>query len=101
MNVKSIIATVALLTAAGAAMAGGFSREQIADNSEAAQGNVNQSTSSTLTREEVIAATKQALASGQVPRNEAYDSDIYYSPRVKNANVEAQLAAKTANTKQQ
>ena len=101
MNIKSIIASVALLTATGAAMAGGFSREQITDNSEAAQGNVNQTASSTLTREQVIAATKQALASGQVPRNEAYDSQVYYSPRVKNASVDAQLAAKTASTKQQ
>ena len=100
MNIKSTIASVALLTVTGAAMAGGFSREQITDNSEAAQGNV-QTASSTLTREQVIAATKQALASGQVPRNEAYDSQVYYSPRVKNASVDAQLAAKTASTKQQ
>ena len=113
MNIKSIFASVALLAAAGAAMADdGLTRAQVVDatkqaiaagqtdNSEAAQGNVNQYTSS-LTREQVIAATKQAIASGQIPRNEAYDSQTYQVPRVKSANVDAQLAAKAAKTVQQ
>ena len=113
MNIKSIFASVALLAAAGAAMADdGLTRAQVVDatqhaiaagqtdSSEAAQGNVNQYTSS-LTREQVIAATKQALASGQIPRNEAYDSQTYLVPREKTANVDAQLAAKAGKTSQQ
>lgn len=113
MNIKSIFASVALLAAAGAAMADeGLTRAQVVDatkqaiaagqidNSEAAQGKLDQ-TSSSVSRADVIAATKQALASGQIPRNEAYDSPAYLTPRVKAANVDAQLAAKAANTVQQ
>jgi len=113
MNIKSIFASVALLAAAGAAMADdGLTRTQVVDatkqavaagqtdNSEAALGQVNPATTG-LTREEVIAATKQALASGQIPRNESYDSLTYMTPRAKAASVDAQLAAKAGKSVQQ
>jgi hypothetical protein len=115
MNTKSIIASISLLFVAGAAMADTTkTREEVAaetrqaiaagqiDNSEAAQGNVNQyATASTVTREQVKAETLAAAANGTLFHNEAYDSVAYMVPLVKSGNVKAQLAANAAKQNQQ
>jgi hypothetical protein len=111
MNVKSIIASVSLLVAGGAAFAqapsGQLTREQVIaetvaaraagqlDQNEAtiAQSFANASTS-TLSREDVKAQTIAARNAGELDRNEAYDDVAYMSPRARNANVKAQMAAK-------
>ena len=112
MNVKSIIASVSLLVAAGAAFAQGpsgqLTREQVIAETVAARaaGQLDQNEAtlnaalfnaptSTLTREEVKAQTLAARNAGELDRNEAYDDAAYMAPRAKNANVKAQMAAKT------
>lgn len=113
MNLKSIFASVALLAVTGAALADeGLSRTQVVDatvramaagqtdHSEAALGQVQPSASS-LSREQVLSATRQALAEGKLNRNEAYDSPAYLTPALKSASVEAQLAAKAVQSRQQ
>jgi len=87
MNIKTIFVSAALLISAGAAMA---------DNGQAAA-----DTQQGLTREQVIAATKQAMAEGKLDHNEAYDSGTYMTPRAKSATVDAKLAAKDAKSTQQ
>jgi hypothetical protein len=90
MNTKSIIASISLLVATGAAFAAPV------DQSEAAQEHAFLSqTASTLTREQVKADTIAAIKIGAVEHNEAYDDIAYQAPRAKNANVKAQLAAKS------
>lgn len=112
MNVKSIIASVSLLVAAGTAFAqapsGQLTREQVVAETVAARaaGQLDQNEAtlnaslfnaptSTLTREEVKAQTIAARNAGELDRNEAYDDVGYMAPRAKNANVKAQMAAKT------
>ena len=112
MNVKSIIASVSLLVAAGAAFAQGPSgqvtREQVIAETVAAraagqldqnEGTIDQAflnaATSTRTRAEVKAETIAARNAGELDRNEAYDDLTYMTPRAKSANVKAQLAAKT------
>jgi hypothetical protein len=112
MNAKSIIASVSLLLAAGAAFAAPaeqLSREQVIAETVAARnaGQLNQSeadldrgfltqagTGSGLTRAQVIAETIAARNAGELDTNEAY-LDPFLSPR-KSAGVKAQLAAKTS-----
>lgn len=112
MNVKSILASVSLLLAAGAAFAQGpagqLTREQVIAETVAARaaGQLDQNeatidrsflaaSASTRTRAEVVAETIAARNAGELDRNEAYDDVSYMTPRAKNANVKAQLAAKT------
>ena len=112
MNVKFIIASVSLLIAAGAAFAQGpsgqLTREQVIAETVAARaaGQLDQNEAtlnaalfnaptSTLTREEVKARTLAARNAGELDRNEAYDDAAYMAPLAKNANVKAQMAAKT------
>jgi hypothetical protein len=91
MNTKSIIASISLLVATGAAFAAPV------DQSEAAQEQAFLSqTSSTLTRAQVRADTIAAIKIGAVEHNEAYDDVAYLAPRAKTAAVKAQLAAKAA-----
>ena len=111
MNIKSIIASVSLLAAAGAAFAQGpsgqLTREQVIAETVAAraagqldqnEATFNQSLQSastgTLTRAEVKAETLAARNAGELDRNEAYDDLTYMTPRAKSANVKAQLAGK-------
>ncbi|HWW71115.1 MAG TPA: DUF4148 domain-containing protein [Duganella sp.] len=113
MNVKSIIASVSLLVAAGAAFAQGpagqLTREQVIAETVAAraagqldqnEATINQSFASastgTLSRADVKAQTIAAREAGELERNDAYDDVSYMSPRARSANVKAQLAAKTA-----
>lgn len=113
MNAKSIIASVSLLFAAGAALADeGLTREQVRaetlaaiqagqiDNSEAAQ-DITKPSPSSVTREQVKAETLAAIAAGKLEHNELYDSGTYMVPLVKTANVKAQLAANAAKQNQQ
>jgi len=112
MNVKSIIASVSLLVAAGAAFAQGpagqLTREQVIAETVAAraagqldqnEATINQSfpaaSTGTRSRADVVAETIAARDAGELDRNEAYDDVSYQAPRAKNANVKAQLAAKT------
>ena len=113
MNVKSIIASVSLLVAAGAAFAqppsGQLTREQVIAETVAARaaGQLDQNEATlnaalfnapttTLSREEVKAQTLAARNAGELDRNEAYDDVAYMSPSARKANVKAQMAAKTA-----
>lgn len=113
MNAKSIIASVSLLVAAGAAFAQGpsgqLTREQVIAETVAAraagqldqnESTINQSfvnaPAGTLSREDVKAQAIAARNAGELDRNEAYDDVAYMSPRARNANVKAQMAAKTA-----
>lgn len=112
MNVKSILASVSLLVAADAAFAQGpaaqLTREQVIAETVAAraagqldqnEATINQSflaaSTSTRSRADVVAETIAARDAGELDRNEAYDDVSYMTPRAKNANVKAQLAAKT------
>jgi hypothetical protein len=113
MNAKTIIASVSLLFAAGAAMAdSGLTREQVQqqtlaaiqagqlERSEAALDNV-QITVSAVTGEQVKANTLAAIAAGQLDHSEARDSQTFMVPLVKTGNVKAQLAANAAKMNQQ
>jgi cytochrome c556 len=112
MNVKSILASVSLLVAAGAAFAAEpaqqLTREQVIADTAAARaaGQLDQSeaafdqqfrsaAASTVTRADVKAETIAARDAGELDRNEAYDDVSYMAPRARNASVKAQLAAKT------
>lgn len=111
MNVKSIIASVSLLVAAGAAFAAEpsqLTREQVIADTAAARAagqldqneatfdqQFRQASTSTLTRDDVKAQTIAARDAGELNRNEAYDDVSYMSPRAKSASVKAQIAAKT------
>lgn len=91
MNAKSIIASISLLVATGAAFAAAPS-----DQSEAAQDQAFlASTASTLTRAQVKADTVAAIKNGAVEHNEAYDDVAYMAPNGKTASVKAQMAAKS------
>ena len=93
MNAKSIIASISLLVATGAAFAATPS-----DQSEAAQDQAFlASTSSTLSRAEVKADTIAAIKAGVTNRNEAYDDIAYQAPNAKTPSVKAQLASKSVN----
>ncbi len=113
MNAKTIIASVSLLFAAGAAMADtGLTREQVQqqtlaaiqagqlERSEAALDNV-QLSASAVSRAQVKADTLAAIAAGQLEHSEARDSQSYMVPLVKTADVTAQLAAYAAKQYQQ
>ena len=113
MNAKSIIASVSLLLAAGAAFAAPaeqLTREQVIaqtvaarnagelDQTEASldQAFLNQaSNGSGLTRAQVIAETIAARNAGELDVNDAYLDPAFQAPR-KSAAVKAQLAAKSA-----
>jgi cytochrome c556 len=113
MNVKSIIASVSMLVATGAAFAAEpaqqLTREQVIAETVAARaaGQLDQNeatfdqqfrsaaAASTLTRADVKAQTIAAREAGELDRNEAYDDVSYMAPRARNASVKAQLAAKT------
>ncbi|NVM78992.1 hypothetical protein FHW83_004829 [Duganella sp. SG902] len=87
MNTKAILAAVALLTAAGATFA--------ADTNEAAFDQAfRDNTASTLTREQVKAEVIAARKAGLLDINDAYPDPSFMTPRAKNAEVKAQLAAK-------
>ena len=92
MNAKSIIASVSLLVAAGAAFAAPADNEAAFDSAFRNQG------VSTLTREQVKAETIAALKSGALDRNEATDDIAYQAPRSKTPDVKAQLAAKAVKS---
>ena len=92
MNAKSIIASVSLLVAAGAAFAAP------ADNEAEFDAAFRNQSASTLTREQVKADTIAALKSGALDRNEATDDIAYQAPRAKTPEVKAQLAAKAAKS---
>ena len=111
MNIKSIIASVSLLVAAGAAFAqapaGQLTREQVIAETVAAraagqldqnEATISQSfanaSTSTLSRDEVKAQTIAARNAGELDRNEAYDDVAYMTPSARKANVKAQMAAK-------
>ena len=111
MNIKSIIASVSLLVAAGAAFAqapsGQLTREQVIAETVAAraagqldlnEGTITQSfasvPTSTVSRDNVKAETIAARNAGRLDRNEAYDDGSYMTPRAKNPDVKAQMAAK-------
>ncbi|SEO60083.1 protein of unknown function [Duganella sp. CF517] len=113
MNVKSIIASVSLLVAAGAAFAqapsGQLTREQVIAETVAAraagqldlnEGTITQSfasvPTSTVSRDNVKAETIAARDAGRLDRNEAYDDVAYMTPSDRKANVKAQMAAKSA-----
>lgn len=89
MNTKALFAAAALL-AAGTAFAG--------DSSEAAfdQAFLNNTGTSTVTREQVRAEVIAARKAGQLDTNEAYQDVAYMVPRSQTAQVKAQLAAKPA-----
>lgn len=112
MNVKSIIASVSLLVAAGAAFAqapsGQLTREQVIAETVAARaaGQLDQNEAtlnaalfntptSTLSRDDVKAQALAARNAGELDRNEAYDDVAYMSPGARKANVKAQMAAQT------
>ena len=91
MNAKSIIASVSLLLATGAAFA-----QSAADQNEAtADIAYTNATPSTVTRAQVKAETLAAIKAGALERNEVTTDIAYVAPRGKTARVEAQLAAKT------
>jgi len=93
MNAKSIIASVSLLLAAGAAFAApADENEATADQAFLAQAAATHS----LTRAEVIAETLAARKAGQLDTNEAYTDIAYLAPRAKSADVKAQMVAKSA-----
>jgi hypothetical protein len=111
MNAKSIIASVSLLLAAGAAFAAPseqVTREQVIAQTVAARnaGELDQSeagldraflnqanSGSGLTRAQVIAETIAARNAGELDINDAYADPAFQAPR-KAASVKAQLAAK-------
>ena len=91
MNAKSIIASVSLLLAAGAAFA------VPSDQNEASFDQAfrdQAAATSSLTRAQVIAETLAARKAGLLDTNEAYTDIAYMAPRPKSAAVKAQLAAK-------
>lgn len=92
MNAKSIIASVSLLLAAGAAFAQGpvEQNEVTADIANA------KPTPSTVTRAQVRAETIAAIQAGALEQNEVTTDVAYVAPRGKTARVDAQLASKTA-----
>lgn len=91
MNAKSIIASVSLLLAAGAAFAAPADENEASfDQAFRAQA----AATSTLTRAQVIAETQAARKAGLLDTNEAYTDIAYLAPRAKTADVKAQLAAK-------
>jgi hypothetical protein len=94
MNAKSIIASVSLLLAAGAAFAAPSDQNEASfDQAFRAEAAAN---TSSLTREQVIAETLAARKAGLLDTNEAYQDIAYLAPRAKSPNVKAQLAAKSA-----
>jgi hypothetical protein len=113
MNAKSIIASVSLLLAAGAAFAAPaeqLTREQVTAETVAARnaGELDQSeagldraflSQSTggggLTRAQVIAETIAARNAGELDITDAYPDPSFQAQR-KSASVKAQLAAKSA-----
>jgi hypothetical protein len=114
MNAKSLIASVSLLLAAGAAFAAPaaqVTREQVIAETVAARdaGQLDQNEASLdqaflaratpstggLTRAQVIAETIAARNAGELDINDAYMDPAFQSPR-KSAYVKAQLAAKSA-----
>lgn len=90
MNTKAILASVALLLAAGSTFA--------ADTNEAAvdQAFRNNNATSTLSRAQVKADTIAARKAGLLDTNEAYQDIAYMAPRSKSADVKALLAASKA-----
>ena len=113
MNVKSIIASVSLLVAAGAAFAqapsGQLTREQVIAETVAARAagqldqnelTITQSSASAspsaLSRADVKAQTVAARNAGALDHNEAYDDPAYMTPSARKADVKAQMAAKAA-----
>lgn len=89
MNTKAILASLALLAAAGSTFA--------ADTSEASfDQTFRDSGKSTVTRAQVKAQTIAARKAGLLDTNEAYQDIAYMAPRSKSADVKAQLAAKPA-----
>jgi len=93
MKAKAIFAAAALLIAAGSSFA--------ADTNEAAIDQTFRDTStSTLTREQVIAETIAARKAGLLDINDAYQDIAYQAIQQKNAKVQAQrLAAKQDQAK--
>ena len=96
MNAKSIIASVSLLLAAGAAFAQGpvEQNEVTADIANA------KPTPSTVTRAQVKAETIAALRAGLLEQNEVTTDVAYVAPRGKKARVDVQLAARNAQGNQ-
>lgn len=113
MNAKSIIASVSLLLAAGAAFAAPseqLTREEVVAQTIAARnaGQLDQNEASFdqdflarntpsaggLTRAQVIAETIAARNAGELDINDAYMDPSFQTPR-KSAGVKAQLAAKS------
>ncbi|RFP08056.1 MULTISPECIES: DUF4148 domain-containing protein [unclassified Duganella] len=90
MNAKSIIASVSLLLAAGAA----FAQGPVEQNEVTADIAYVKSAPSTVTRAQVKAETLAAIQAGALERNEVTTDVAYVAPRGKTAKVEAQLAAK-------
>jgi len=88
MNTKAILAAAALFAAAGSTFA--------ADSYEAAydQAILSNKSASTLTREQVKAEVIAARQAGTLDINDAYPDQSLATPRAKNADVKAQLAAK-------
>jgi hypothetical protein len=95
MNAKSIIASISLLVAAGAASAAPTDNEATFDAAFRNQA------ASTLTREQVKAEIIAARQAGELDRNEATDDVAYLQPRAKTADVKAQLAAKSSKSNTQ
>jgi len=91
MNAKSIIASVSLLLAAGAA----FAQGPVEQNEVTADIANIKSAPSTVTRAQVKAETIAAIQAGALEQNEVTSDVAYVAPRGKTARVEAQLAAKT------
>jgi hypothetical protein len=88
MNVQVILASVALLAAAGSSFA--------ADTNEASfdQAFLDHRSASSVTRAQVQADTIAARKAGLLDTNEAYQDIAYMAPRSKSAEVNAQLAAR-------
>ena len=88
MNTKAILAAAVLFAAAGSTFA--------ADSYEAAydQAILSNKSTSTLTREQVKAEVIAARQAGTLDINDAYPDQFFATPRAKNADVKAQLAAK-------
>ena len=112
MNIKSIIASVSLLVAAGAAFAqapsGQLTREQVIAETVAARaaGQLDRNdltitqpfanvSTGTLSRADVEAQTVAARNAGTLDHNEAYDDIAYMTPSVRKADVKPQVATKT------
>ncbi|OEZ99908.1 DUF4148 domain-containing protein [Duganella sp. HH101] len=90
MNAKSIIASVSLLLAVGAANAQG----PVEQNEATADIAYTNAAASTVTRAQVKAETLAAIKAGALEQNEATADIAYQSPRAKTPYVDAQLAAK-------